>query len=172
MGQWYKVFPCLTHRDWRLRTGDSLEVGLVWSVSEVGINLILPLYEDLGLPVRQKQNKPSSQIQLSIFLLSLPSHICFPGRQVSQTTNGSYFALSFGFPLPLANTICDWPKGNVKETFPGTKRVLTNWQCLEAYPGAISSPSTGAGHDPNSVRGLSCQGLQVILQDAGVDCLG
>lgn len=173
VGQWCKVFTCLTHRDWRLWTGDCLQVGLVWRVSKVGINLIPPLYEDLGLPPKKKQNEPSFQIQLSIFLPSLPLLICFPGRPVSQRTNGSsYFTLLLGFPLPLANTTCDWPRRNAKETFPGNKGVLTNWQCLEVYPGAINSPSTGAGLDPNSVRGLSCQGLQVILQDAGVDCLG
>lgn len=54
----------------------------------------------------------------------------------------------------------------------GLKEILTNRQCLEVYAAAIDSPSTGACHDLNSVRGLSCQGLQAILQDAGIDCLG
>ena len=55
--------------------------------------------------------------------------------------------------------------------FAGKRLWLSNRRD-ELMAVALGLTGGSAGHDLNSVRGLSCQGLQVVLQDAGVDCLG
>lgn len=121
---------------------DDCELGTVfrWGWFEGSVKLALTQSSSLwrfgATPEEKKQNEPSFQIQLSIFLPSLPLLICFPGRPVSQRTNGSSYPFARLPPAPVG-LLPVTGLGEAQETF-GNKGVLTNWQCLEVYPGAIA----------------------------------
>lgn len=158
--------------------GGSPEAGASWRL-KVKLALTLSLLLKITWATQEEGAAwpvfPKAALNLPVLpTLSSPVHL--PGRSISQRIDGSPHlgtVLSFGFPHLLWQTSSlIGPREMPRRHIQGLKKILTNWQCLEVYPGAIDSPSTGAGHDLNSVRGHSSQGLQAILQDAGVDCLG